>query len=721
MSWDTEMTGDLPDQVIASGGLSGTSGTIAWATQNPVSDRPVSPWAKVAGWPPSPGDVVRVRVTDGTTWWTRWTGVIDKTTGDPTSGYESKIIDFRDQITGSFTHEALLRHMPPFIEDGDYRSIGLNFWYPLTQALRTTGFFNVPPIEPYSEVSVPMQGSMWPEAGTVSQAGGTDGQIHATFYRTDYGYAAGSLDTRYVPRLNAPTTDPVQITLGVPDTHHGVAVVNVIYGTARNIRLRVNTGRTVTAFFSPTGAEPWTTVASVSMGDADTVTLLVKNGDWVLRTNTGGQATGTQALGPGDLSSIRVNADIDSRIAGFQVSHPNSSSREFMSLDFTPNVRFDPSGLASTMDMMPALRGRSINDLVNEILEATLTASWWDETGTLVLRPSDRLRGTEPSQTVTTADDITALSWEDSLLAVRSAVEVAWQDPLISKTYQHRLELWRGRTQTLISTADPIEDFVTPESGIEWFGVDRTLRFLDDSNWGAYNKRRGSYCGVWYSNADGDPTTAGDVRVRYEPMYADSLKVTTLVMSLISTYEANTETHPEATALKAYLRGQSLPVVRGMGRGEWVDATYRATAGPSTAPVLAHDLGYWGHEYFEGGSVAQRIGDYLAQMVAAPQPTITDLGLVYDPRRQVGDVYTLTSDWLGIELRLLVTRISEEHGDGSHQTVTVRVISAESTRPVTYGDLAAAWATGDYAGLDAVWNLLDYNDFAAEPLEGAPE
>src|SRR5699024_5213458 len=244
--------------------------------------------------------------------------------------------------------------------------------------------------------------------------------------------------------------------------------------------------------------------------------------------------------------------------------------------------------------------------------------------------PSDRLRGTTPSAAVTTSSDITALSWEDSLLSVRSAVEVAWKDPAISKTYQHRLELWRGRSQTLISTADPVEDWVSPESGVEWFGVDRTLRFLDGSNWGAYNLRRGSYCGVWYSNADGDPTTAGSVQIGTENLYADSLKITTRVQSLISTYEANTETHPEATALKAHVRGQPLPVVGGMGRGEWVDAVYRASAGPPSAPVLEHDLGYWGHEYFEGGSVAQRIGDYLARMVTTPQPAIPDLGVIYD-------------------------------------------------------------------------------------------
>lgn len=719
VSWSTGMSGDLPDQVIASGGLGGASGTIDWAPQEAVESRPVSPWAKVANWPPSPGDLVQVQVSDGVTTWTRFTGVVDKTSGNAGAGYQSSVIDFRDRITGTFTHAALLRHHVPYVEDGSYRSIGLDFWYPLTMALRSSGFYNVPPLEPYSEVSVPFQGSVWPEAGTVRDAGGLGGTIHAGFYWTDFGYAAGAFDASYVPRLNAPTTDPLQVTLVVPPTHSGVAVVNVLYG-ARTVRLRVNTGRTVTAFFSENGAEPWTTVASVSMSGAQIVTLLVKNGTWMLRTNAGGQATGSQALGTGTMSSITINADADARVAGFQVSHPNSTSREFASLGFTPSMRFDQSSLGSTMDMMPALRGRSVPDLVDEILAATLTASWWDETGTLRLRRSDVLRGTASSQTLTTLDDITSLSWEDSLLAVRSAVEVSWKNPSISKGQQYRLELWRGATDSLIAGSDPVIEFVGPESGMEWFGVDRALRFLDSANWGAYNSRRGSFCGFWYSNSGGDPITTGDARVNYDLLYSDSLKVTHRVESLPSGAEANTETHPEATALKAYLRGQSLPVVRGMGRGEWVDATYRVLAGNSSAQVLQHDLGYWGGEFFEGGSVAQRIGDYLAGQVSAPQPTITGLGVIYDPRRQVGDVYTIRSEWLGIELRVLVTDISEDHGDGSHQSLTVRVISATNIRPVTYDDLAAAWGTGNYEGLQAAWAALTYSDMAADPLEGAP-
>ena len=54
------------------------------------------------------------------------------------------------------------------------------------------------------------------------------------------------------------------------------------------------------------------------------------------------------------------------------------------------------------------------------------------------------------------------------------------------------------------------------------------------------------------------------------------------------------------------------------------------------------------------------------------------------------------------------------------QSATVRVISATSTRPVTYDDLAAAWDSGNYASLQAAWSALTYDDMAADPLRGAP-
>src|SRR5690625_3767615 len=64
VSFDNELSGDLPEQVV-SGGLAGGDGTVVWAAQPDVAHREVSPWHKVAGWPPSAGDRFQVYVKIG--------------------------------------------------------------------------------------------------------------------------------------------------------------------------------------------------------------------------------------------------------------------------------------------------------------------------------------------------------------------------------------------------------------------------------------------------------------------------------------------------------------------------------------------------------------------------------------------------------------------------------------------------------------------------------
>lgn len=735
VTWDTSMKGDLPDQVAASGGLDGTAGTIRWAPQVAVQDRPDSPWHKPAGWPPSAGDLVRIQVSDGSTTWTRWTGVIDETAGEPGGTMQSTIRDFRDDITGTFTHEALLRHMVPNVEGGSYRSIGLNFWYPLTSALRGAGFCNVPPIEPNSELSIPLQGSAWPEAGNARRVGGAGSVVSPSFYYTDYGYAVGGMDAQYGARLGGSTSEPLQITMVVPPTHGATSSVDVMFTNNILIRFLSSSTRRLVAHMSTSGGGTWehldiATLWEADAGDYTVATLLVKDGNWTIRTNGSSvSGTGSQSIPAGTMDSIQMIVPDEGRISGVQVSHPNSSAREFASLDFAPNMRFQASGLASTMDMMPALKGRSIRNLMDELTKATLTAAWWDETGTLILRPSDVLRSTPSSQTIDTMRDITSLSWRDSLLSVRSGVDVKWRDPVISKGREFRLELWRGPEESIVNDENPVKQFVRPEdSGVEqeWFGVDTNVRKLDDSSWGAFNSRRGSYAGLRYEyiagkNAGAElPTTAASVGVTSHGLYSDSVLITTTAYGIPANVEGIFATSTKATALRSQLRGKALPVVRGMGRGEWANSTESVSTGSGVGSILEHDLGYWGHEYFSGDSVAKRIADFLAPMVGAPHPTISNLGVTYDSRRQLGDVYTLQSEWLGIELKVLVIGIRETHDRNISQSLTVRVITAKSTRPVTYDELAAAWDAGNYSSLQAAWAALTYNDMAGDPLEGAP-
>lgn len=719
VSLDRDLAGDLPEQVVSGSGISGASGSITWAGLEDVQSREVSPWHKPSGWPPSSGDRVQVYVSDGITSWPRLTGVIDETTGTVGGGMQSKIIDFRDRLNGTFTQPALLRHMTPYAEGGDNRSVGLDYWHTVVSALRSVGVQNTPYMVAEIAVSVPMQGSMWPEAGQVLSAYGAVMGNHASFYTAPWGYSAGGLTTTYLPRTTYAPSEPLQITAMIAPDHAGIATFDAVYGSYR-VRLRVDEGRGVVAF---RGDSQVARLSTAAMANASMVTLLVKGGTWTLRNNAGQEATGGAGpLASTPMSSVSVVADINSRIAGFQVSRPNSAVHEFASLRWSPSMRFMRNGLAPTMDMSPRVEDRKVADLVDEICKATLTAAWWDESGVLQLIPSDKLRGGDPVQAVTTLDDVTKLDWEDSLLSVRSKVEVTWKAPSISKGRTLRKELFRAPGDSM-EAQDVIEVFATPDGDTEWFGVDRNPRRLTDSNWGVYNRKRGSFVGAYFMNAADEelPTGSRPLSITTEAIGTVAVKITHTAGGLGTGVEANLGTSENAIALRPQLRGQDLPVIRGFGEGKWVDETTVSTiTGPSFAPTLSHDLKFWGHRFADdGGSVAQRVGDYIAQQVTKPAPTITGLGVTYDPRRQLGDVIVIQAGILDMIMTALVVGISESHGQGGHeQSLSVRIIAATSSRKVTYDELAAAWAGGNYNSLDAAWAALNYDALAANPLEG---
>lgn len=720
---DRDLAGDLPEQVAAGGGVSGGSGTIVWAQLEDVQSREVSPWHKPAGWPPSSGDRVVVYTTDGVTDFPRFTGAIDKTSGTVGGGIQSTVIDDRDKFNATFTHEALLRHHTPFGEGNAYRSIGLNHWYPLVMALRKAGFYNTPPMVADVAMSAPLQGSVFPEAGSVTSATGNGGSTHAIFYPDSWGYVAGDFVATYQPRTTYDASQPLQITMMVGANHAGIYYTDVHYGTGTQIRFRVNASRALSAFIN-VGAG-WTTIVATSAGfmsGATVATLLIKDGVWTVRADNGSQFSVNREVTGGPMTLVYLNAETGSRIAGVQVGRTNSTGHEFASLGFTPSMRFTPGNLASTMDMMPRLEGRNVADLVDEICKATLTAAWFDESGVLRLASADTMRSASPVQTITTLDDVTELGWEDSLLSVRSAVEVTWKDVSIAKSRYRRIELFRGSGDSM-EAQDEVEIFATPDESTEWFGVDKLPRLLNDSNWGAYNTKKGSFMGVYYMNGDTElATTAASTVITTSTLGTAAVKVKHVAGSYGTGVEANLGTSENATALRQQRRGENLPVIRGYGRAEWVEESTTSTiSGPSFAPLLTHDLGAWGHRFFEGGSVAQRVADFIAGMVTVPAPTLSGVGVLYDPRRQLGDVITIESGILDVSIKALVVGISESHAPGDHsQTLTVRIISVTSTRRVTYDDLAAAWTGGTYDGLATVWAGLTYSDLASNPLNGAP-
>lgn len=722
---DREMANDLPDQVAGGAGLAGGSGTIEWAPQyGPVQKHEVSPWHTVGGWPPKSGDKVQVYATDGVTSWPRFTGRIDRTTGSVHGGIRSTIIDRRDDLNVPFTREAFLRYDVPLADDTPYRMVRLDFWYILTQALRRARFFNTPPAGDRAAVSATMQGSTIAHIGATIRSDGPSDGTYPLFHRAPWGWCVGLINASYRPSLarSYPMNGAIQVSVMVAPDHSGDAHIRLIYGPDldNRVRIRVWSDRRVAVYFHNTQVA---VLSATDMVGATMVALVIKGSTWTLRNDQGRQATGTYTRpGSANMTQVQVQGTQDARIAGVIVDEPTTAT-EFRALDFIPNMSFTPSTLVSWMEMSPRLLNKNVRDEVDRICKATLTASFFDETGVLRMVPSDTLAAQPPLQTITSLDDITELGWEYSLLHYRAVVNVIWDQAFVSRTRRQRKELYRASKQTLDS-GDEIEVFAVPDNDTEWFGVDLNPARLNDTNWGAYNRGVGSFTGVYYTDDDNNerPTSSYTTTITSEPLGLAGVKITHRAGTLGGTVEASLGVSENSSNVRERLRGDALPVIRGRGEGKWVEQITTSNIQGADLPdggiasELTHELGPWG-----AATSAQRVAAFLAERVTGIQPTITNLRVTYDPRRQLGDVITVQLGVLDVTLRALIVGIHEDHQPGNYaQNLTVRILDANSTRRVTYQELETAWQGGNYAGLQAVWANLTYEDLTNDPLRGAP-
>ena len=480
-SWsvDRELVGDLPEQVVAGGGIRQATGTIVWADQGDVVETAANPWNPGAGWLPKPGDRVQIWASDGTTSWRQFTGVIDSTKGDVGGFPASSIIDDYDRLNVRFSHDAMLRVMPPRFRGGaDLRAVGLTPLYYVDAALRASGFYATPAPEVRCALSVPAQSSLWAEVGllTDSAIGGVAGgsSVWAGRHNAPFGMSMSNFRASYGPNLGVGMRTVLQMTALVAPDHSGNGFMTAYYG-GDSVSLAIAASRTVVARLN--GAE----VCRLVLGTATVITLLVKNGVWRLRSNTAETSTGNAAM-PTDagMTQVSIEADANARMAGFQVSHP-AAANEFASVNYSPTANYwlDSFELAGYIDAAPAIEGSTAIKVLDEISKATLAAMWIDEAGVFQWVPANVLRNRASAQTITTLDDIRSLTWEDSLLGVRSSVDVDYRLPAITRSRWDRVIVYQG-SGTTMEPGDTSEEFVKPSTDEDWVQVSADLLNLGE-------------------------------------------------------------------------------------------------------------------------------------------------------------------------------------------------------------------------------------------------
>lgn len=720
-SWsvDRDLPGDLPASVVASSGITQATGNIVWAEGPDVQVRAVTPWNHGSGWLPTVGDRVEIWAGDGVTYWQQFTGTIDETTGDVGGSAKSSIIDDFDKLNASFSHEPLQRLMPPRERAAaDYRAVGLTHIYYVDRALRKAGFFATPPTESRTILSVPAQSSMWPEVGVMTGGvvGGADGGAWCSTYNGPSGVSIGDVQNTYAPVLAYPMTEVVRFSMTVAADHNGNTTMKAYYGATDYVELAVAGSRTVIARLN--GVD----VCSLVMGSATRVSLLVKAGVWTLRTNNNTTATGSIANPTSAvLDRVTVTADVNSRVSGFHAVH-TSSSTETLYTAHTPTARYRLENVShlGLMDAGPAIETTTCKDVLSTISDAVLAGMWIDEAGVFQWAPSVGLRAQTPVQTVTTLDDVLAVGWSDSLLGVRSKVEASYDLPGISRSRWDNIVWYEGGTQTLESGQTQTE-FINPPTDTDWVGLSQDYLILGNPGSAApSNSGHGSVTGGQLADATTEADGSAYLTSSLEKINATTYKLVHSAGSLPSGKKLELRYPSTSSTIWPRWLKQSLPIIRGFAKTQWAKQTLTsATAGPSYAPVLAHDCGPWLSRDADT-TVAQRVVDYLATQTAKPSPVITGLQVTYDPRRQLGDVITLSSpDFMGVTLTVLIVSISNS-ADGSYtQTLGVRIVSAATTF-TSYEAFNAAGGELTYEQ----WNLLapttlTYSQFDAQSSEVA--
>lgn len=675
-SWSIarDIVGDLPEQVVAGGGIRQATGGITWADQPDVTDTSANPWNSSAGWLPKSGDRVSINISDGATSWTQFNGVIDETTGEVGDAPQSTIIDYTDYLNRPFHHSTVLRLHPPKSEGAPYIGVGMSPSYLVDRLFRGCGLYATPRQEPNAVMSAPMQTSMWPEWGNIVSAGSVTGGgvTHGLNSRAPWGWCMRDFTATYNPYATVTRTDPVQLTCMTSPDHAGSFTLDANYGTAK-IRLWINTGRAAVALLD--GVE----VCRLTLGAGTTVTLLVKAGNWTLKSNIGGIAVGSKAVPAGaNLGDVTLVGDANSRIAGVQVSRPSPAS-EFQSLEHSSTYYQETAQLTGIMDALPSIIDRTAIDVLTEISKATLSPFWFDERGAMAWYGSDVLRNRASVQTVTTLDDITKLSWSDSRLGIRSTVAVKYRYPALNRSRYSSVLLWQGSGETMTSGEEKAM-FAQESADEDWVEID-DFTVSNAGGLTAFNQGRGTWVNTYLEDSAGNWTPSTGY-VTWKPIQATDDE-TRLFSVTAGTLPAGKSlvlgTPDDAVNYFPRFRGKGMPMLRGRARVKWADMSLTsATVGPAGFPALDHDGGVWSVQT-ENTLVQTRLADFIATQVTTPSPVITGMEVIYDPRRQLGDVITISSPkLLGIELTALIIGVRNSASGSFTQSLDVRIITRKS-------------------------------------------
>lgn len=729
---------DLPSGLPGDSGFTSATGRVTATWGDDVSDRVDHPWSPNPVWPPKPNSQVEVVLADGTGEWTQFKGVIV----DPSGSTSTRTIRFgvRDNyrsLDRLVTIPALSRAMPALTDANHLRYVSLFSSWLTDYILRQCGRYATPPHNAQSVVSATLQGSTWPERGTVTasqkQVPDDASVAYPNFVRTGYGRAVQNVDALYSPNIwsgtlggGRITAHPVELTQEVVPMDSGSTFLRARFPGGGQVSLAHNASTVFARYYRPNGS----TIDLASLPRSSVIRVTARY-SWSNGTLTGelrGQDTHGNIVsgGSGSVSATELSGVIDQVSANgtgsqgaFQVAFPSSA---WSKLDFVPNaVIHVGSGGTNHLQGFPTQVNVNALDLINDQADAEFAQWWIDEHDVLQWWDRGMLAQQPIVGTLTGADHVQELSWSHDHDSARYQVHVQYKQAVTTTRWRTNLTLWQAGSTTL-EQGDEDETFVNTPNDEIWFGVDLApIRYSADTpNYWAINRGiKSVYGGIAVSDS-GNERLTNSIIPTLRRITDETYVFETTVSALQSGENAALELPSEYdtdTALWARHRGEKLPILRGKKKITRIDETATSSiTGPTSAPDYTHDGGDW----IDTATYAGVTADYAAASLTQPRPRISGLDIMPVFALQAGDHIRVSLPHVAeLEITGIVTSISI-----SADLDTGQARQSISIMPTNVASLARRWADFGEAFGDESWQSWAdattnhaWADFGSAPLE----
>lgn len=685
---------DLPDSLVG-GSLSAASASLEVLEGADVARSVATPWDASSSWPPAPESSASVSMDmgDGPVSLMAGGRVVSASGGTSGRAVSVEVADAYQSLDRPISWDGVAEAMPPYLDGGERRFVGM--WTPsiTDMVLRRCGWFSTPPTQGFSVLSVPGQGSMWAERGTVlSSSAATVSGSYPRFGVTPWG--VGTLDVNATYAVSGGYTiksrgrvelSAMTMTTGGTGrvtAETGPSLVRLAWSDGQGVVWIGGDGMTLTAVATISRADGLL-YATVEYVSDTSVKVVIRSGGAIV-TNV---VTVPASVTTGAVSTAGILVD-GSRSGGFQVAFPSSSAGL---ANWVPNaVIYARITSMNRLVVRPPIEGENCADLLAQQCEAENATYWIDETGVLRWWDMARLESRSVVATLTSADDIAdaGFTWSHDLSRVKSGVTVKWREAVQTLSSRHTVDLWQGSGITLQPGTAGAEEWVTAPDDEVWLMPDLTLNRVPgvSSDEDDFNRGRGSHYGAITRTSEGLDQYAqlsGDFSMTIERVSDNTFKV---AASWSGTAEAVMRSPGEDSPSNLWRvrRNIDLPILRGKSKVTFADRhAVSAVTGPSTAPEMSIDAGWW--IQYESQAVAT--ANYAAARVTVPQPVLSSVDLVPVPGLQLGDnVRIVDSDVTRLTIEGVVVSDSRSIDSGMSLSHSV------SVRPLTVTRNSVTWS-----------------------------